>query len=142
MAQAHIVIEGLPEFLRALKRYVPEVHKEFRARARAIAASIANDAKGRAAWSRRIPGAISPTVTSRVIGVRVSKKKAPHGGLYERGSKGRPTTVRHPLFGNRNFWFDEPTRPFLAPAVEAQRDESIAAMFAALEDAKRGAGLE
>jgi hypothetical protein len=142
LGQGQIVIEGLPEFLRALKRYVPEVHKQFRERARAIAVAISAEAKQNASWSRRIPAAISPSVTTKFIGVRVSKKKAAHGGIYERGVKGNPNVVRHPLFGNRDFWFSTPTRPFIAPAVEAKRGDSLEAMLRAVEEAKRGAGLE
>lgn len=139
---ARIVVEGLPQFLRALKLYAPLVHKQFRSKARDIAKAIAAEAKSNASWSGRIPGAISPSVTTKFVGVRVSKKKAPHGGLYERGSTGRPKVVRHPLFGNKNVWFEEPVRPFLAPAVEANRDDTLAAMLQAVEEAKRGAGLE
>lgn len=140
---ARIVVEGLREFDRALKRLSPEVHKEFRARARSIAREIATRAKRNAWWSRRIPGAISPTVTSRAIGVRVSRRKALHGPLYERGSKGRGQSMffRHPLFGNRDFWFSTPVRPFLAPAVEDEREQSTQAMLQAVYDAKKRVGL-
>lgn len=142
MAQVSIRIEGLPEFLRGLKQYAPEVRKLFLKRARSIAAAIADDARGRASWSRRIPGAIGPVVQAGRIGVRVNKKRAPHGPLYELGSKGNTGIVRHPLFGNRKFWYSEPARPFLAPAVEAKRDEMVRQMLDAVEQVGRGVGLE
>lgn len=142
MADVRVQFEGLPEFRRALKKYAPEVSKEMNGRFRLIAGEIAIVAKAFAGWSDRIPRAIAPTVTSRFIGVRVSKKRAPHGGLYERGNKGsRSATFRHPVFGNRGIWRTEPVRPFLAPAVEAMRPKAIPAAFAAIEEARRKVGL-
>lgn len=143
MTGPRIVIEGLPEFLRALKRYAPEVRKDWNKRARGIAKVIAASAKANASWSSRIPGAIVPTATTRFVGVRVLKAKAPHGPLFERGEAGSRNAMsfRHPLFGNRAFWFQEPTRPFVQPAVEKHRGSSLKAMLEAVEEAKRGAGL-
>lgn len=140
--ETRVVIEGLPEFLRALKRFAPEVRKEFNKQARAVASAIASTAKQNANWSRRIPGAIGTSVTGRGVGVRLSKSKAPHGAMYERGTKGGAGVVRRPLFGNRQFWFSTPTRPFLEPAVEAHREEATESMLEAIEAAKRGVGLE
>jgi hypothetical protein len=141
MAQATVKVEGLSQFLRALKRYAPEVRKEFNKRARSVASVIAADARGRAAWSRRIPGAIGPTVTTKWVGVRISRRKASHGPLYERGGKGNTGVVRHPLFGNRAFWFSTPARPMLRPAAQAHEQDTVEAMVRAIGDAKRGAGL-
>src|SRR5688572_29464423 len=119
--------------MRALKKYAPEVNSEFRRNVRAVASRIASSAKSKASWSTRIPGAIAPSVTTKGVGVRLSKKKAPHGGLYERGGQGRSNSVRHTLFGNRNFWFETPTRPFLQPAVEENRDQALEDMMRAVE---------
>lgn len=141
MAQT-VVIEGLPEFRRALKKYAPEVAKEFNKESRAVAVRITTVARENASWSRRIPGAIKPSVTAKGVGVRVVKKIAPHGGLYERGGSGdRSGSFRHPVFGNRDVWVTSPTRPFLRPAVEANRDEAMAAMLRAIENAKTKVGL-
>ena len=134
-------IEGLREFDRAMKRLTPEVQKQFRADLKKIAQDVASEAKGRASWSRRIPGAISATVTAKGAGVRLSKKKAPHGGLYERGSSGNRRMVRHPLFGNTDFWFETPIRPFIEPAVQSKRDDAKEAFLDALQRAKKGVGL-
>ncbi len=141
MPQATVKVEGLSEFLRALKRYAPEVRKEFNKQARGVLSVIVADAKARASWSRRIPGAITPTVTTRSVGVRLSRRKGAHGPLYERGSKGTPGIVRHPLFGNRAFWFTSPVRPVIQPAVDAHERKVTEAMLQAIEDAKRGVDL-
>jgi hypothetical protein len=140
LASPHVKVEGLAEIQKLLKRYAPEVQKKFRAKLRGLAVAIAQDAKGRAAWSERIPGAIAPTVTTKAVGVRVSKKKAPHGGLFERGGSSG-SEIRHPLFGNREFWFSQPVRPFLQPAVDSKHDEAQRTLREALDEARREVGL-
>lgn len=127
-------IEGLSSFLRALKEYAPDLRKQFVKRARLAAGIIAAEARSNAAWSTRIPGAISPVTTSTGVGVRVSKKKAPHAGLYERGGQGGRGSFRHPLFGDENYWFTQSIRPFLAPALKDKSAEVITAMVHAVEE--------
>lgn len=137
------MIVGLPELTRKLRTFAPDVAKQFRSKAAEVSKAIATEAKNLASWSTRIPGAIRPTTTVKGPGVRLVKRAAPHGGLYERGAKGgRSSSFRHPLFGNRNFWYTQQTRPFLAPAVEANRKGGIEAMVAAIQEAKRETGLE
>jgi hypothetical protein len=134
MAGLSIRVSGLPELQRALRRHAPAVQKQFRRRLRTIAQVVAVGARGRASWSRRIPAAISAGAQASGPYVRVSGKKAPHGPLYEGGEKGR-STFRHPLFGDRERWFSQRTRPFVRPEVEARRgfieQEAIAAVEAA-----------
>lgn len=140
---ASVEVEGLPEFLRALRRYAPEVRKDFNREARTAANVIVSEARTRAGWSRRVPASVTvgPTVTGQEVGVRISRRVARHGPLYERGSKGTPGVIRHPLFGNREHWYSTPVRPFLAPAVEANESSVIEAMLRAVASAQRGADL-
>jgi hypothetical protein len=97
-----------------------ELRRELRPRIKKAGGLIASDARSRAAWSTRIPGAIKVTATfnSRSGGasVRVSAKKAPHARAYE-GIDGN-ATFRHQVFGKA--WVTEDTRPFLKPAVAAK----------------------
>ena len=80
------------------------------------------DAKRRAAWSTRIPGAIriSTSLSGPRAGVsiRVDSKKAPHARPFE-GITDRRDSFRHPVFGDREVWVTQKDRPFLAPAAEA-----------------------
>lgn len=137
MAEQHIRVEGLRELQRALHKFAPDVHKSFRKRLREIARAVAADAKGRASWSHRIPGAIQPFVTMKAVGVRVRAAKAAHGPLYEGGDSGRRASFRHPLFGDRRHWYTQRTRPFLHPAVEARQRFIHAEAIKAVEEAKR-----
>ena len=90
---------------------------------------VLREAKNRAGWSSRIPGALDTRVTARsaarpgvVIIGRVNR--APHLRLYEGlAGGGRKNTFRHPLYGNREYWYSQATRPFIIPAVAATRSQ-------------------
>jgi hypothetical protein len=129
------------QFQRDLQRLAPEVRKELNKALREIAGAVADDAKSRASWSSRIPGAIGITVTTTKVGVKANRNKAPHAAAYE-GFKGGRTvgSFRHPVYGNRSVWVQQPTRPFLAPAVKAYEERFYDAAGAAIDDAGRAAG--
>lgn len=77
---------------------------------------IADTARGMASWSRKIPGSISVSVGEMEAVIAASAPNA------------RPAEYRlpHPLFGDRDYWFGPPGRPFLSPAAEASSDEAMA----------------
>ena len=134
-------IVGLAEFQRDLRRLGPEVLRALRVRLRAAAGVVVADARARADWSRRIPGAISASVANRGVGIRVAATRAPHGPRFELGSAGSPRVVRHPLFGDRRHWFETPVRRFLAPAIDARRADVFRQTEAAVDDAAREVGF-
>ncbi|WP_433415032.1 HK97 gp10 family phage protein [Microtetraspora malaysiensis] len=107
-----------------LKRVPIELRRELRPAVRAAAQRVLDDAKDRASWSSRIPGAmrISVRFSGRMAGasVVVSAAKAPHGRPYEH--LGDPGSFRHPVFGHRDRWVSQQARPFLFPAARANRD--------------------
>jgi hypothetical protein len=113
--------------------------KEFKKAAGPVAAQ----AKANAAWSTRIPGAITVGVSSsrRFPGaqIKVSKTKAPHARLFE--FPGRGGSFRHPVFGNREVWVDQKGRPFIRPAVRAKRGEFIKACDRAVDETARAHGF-
>lgn len=129
--------------------------KEFRQRVRpeikSAASSLVGDAKRRAAWSKRIPGAIRVTARfsrkNQGVSIRVNAKKAPHGRPFE-GIGTRGDTFRHPVFGtgdrrgahSQDTWVSQKKRPFLAPAVEAHASDVREAVDNAIRDAARGLG--
>jgi hypothetical protein len=116
-----IDIQGWKELQRALKRVDPELQKSMNHALRDEAQVIADEAKQFAVWSERIPGAITARVNTHGGEIVVSRRKAPHGSLYELGSKGNRGQIRHPVFGNRENWVSQPTRPFIRPAINYNR---------------------
>lgn len=118
-----------------------ELGKEFKK----AAGPVADQAKSNASWSTRIPGAIK-TGTSRSrkfpgAQIKVSKDRAPHARLYEFGSGSRSRSFRHPVYGDRNNWVEEATRPFIRPAIRAKGDGFIKAADRAVDTAAREAGF-
>lgn len=115
--------------------------KEFKRAAEPVAAQ----ARANASWSSRIPAALTVGVSSsrRYPGaqIKVSKDRAPHARLYEFGSGRRTATFRHPVYGNRQNWVEQSTRPFIRPAVRAKGDGFIKACDRAVDEAARANGF-
>lgn len=99
---------------------------------------IASKARATAAgFSERIPGAISVSTRFSSRGgvmVRVNSTKAPHARALEGTT--RNNTFRHPVF-DRDVWVDQPTQPFLFPAVRARRDQAKSVIALAVRQATR-----
>jgi hypothetical protein len=128
---------------RDLKRLAPEIQKELNKEIKGIAGDIVSDAKSSASWSSRIPGALAVSVTTSRVGVKVNRKKAPHARAFEgvgRSGFGTKSSFRHPVFGNRNVWVSQPTRPFLAPAIRANQTAFFQKAEEAVTNAARHAG--
>ena|SRR5436190_7843283 len=109
-----------------------ELRVRLRPALRAAGQLIANQARANASWSDRIPGAIGVTTSFSSRGgvkVRVSATKAPHARALEGVT--RDNTFRHPVFG-KDVWVEQPTRPFLFPAVRAKRNQAMEAISAAI----------
>lgn len=123
---------------RAFGRMPPFLQAELKPQLRLAGNVVADQAKANAAvFSKRIPPAIS--VSSRLtstggVYVRVSSIKAPHARPIE-GSGGN-TTFRHPVFGT-DTWVEQPTHPFLFPAVRQKRPEVMALVASAVRTATR-----
>lgn len=102
-----------------------------------------SDARSRASWSSRIPSAISlrPEVRGDRFGVslRVSASAAPHGRPFE--GLGGGGQFRHPVFGDRETWVPQATRPYVWPAVRGRAPQVTAALGTAYEEAAREAGF-
>lgn len=125
---------------RDLRRASPVAAAEARARIRAAAEVVAEEARGRASFSTRIPGSIK--VRGSAFGVKIvaGGPTAPDAAPLE--NHGREGMFRHPVFGNRENWVEQKSRPFLAPALDAHRemvaDEIEAAVYKAVERAVGG----
>jgi hypothetical protein len=99
------------------------------------------DARSNASWSSRIPGAMSLRTSTKAnsagVFIRVDARKAPHARPYE-GVTGRNDSFRHPVFGNREVWVAQRTRPFLFPAAIKGRAAVVAAAESAVKAAFSG----
>lgn len=133
---------GLSADLSGLGAQLKEVDAKFasavRRRIRAVVQESGKDIleamKRSASWSTRIPDATnlrtSFGVRSSGVTVATSARKAPHARPYE-GVNG-DGMFRHPLFGDRQDWIEQHTRPFFfassdeaTPEVEKHIDEAI-----------------
>jgi hypothetical protein len=134
----------MAQLARDLHRMGPAGRRSLRKRMADLSGPLLADARGRASWSTRIPGAISvrPVLRDNLIGVqlRVDAKKAPHARPFE--GLVRPRSFKHPVFGDRDAdWVTQTTRPFAGPAVDAKARATKAAVLGAYEDAAREAGF-
>lgn len=112
---------------------------------RLVAEPLKRAVQQEASWSARIPGATRVQTTfgrrRQRVAVIVDKKRAPHARPLEQGSQGNRTTVRHPVFGDRNNWVAQPTRPFFATAILKQDYRMGAAFVAVARDFERQLGF-
>jgi predicted Ser/Thr protein kinase len=133
--------------LRALTRslcgFKPD--KELHKALRVAGQLIADDAKAIIGeHSKSIPGTIKVRVSKTKISVIASGAENAIAGLLELGNKGRGKSqaaarsgrFRHPVYGNRDNWVDQPMHPFLLPAaqrnernIEALEGKAVAAAF-------------
>lgn len=135
--------DEIEHLIRDLGRVPDDLRRKLRPRLREAGRLVADDAKLRAAWSKRIPRAIkvstSFTRTRPGVSVIVDRKTAPHARPYEHN--GQPGTFRHPLFGDREHWYSQAARPFLAPALAAKNEQAGRLIAAAVDEVTRDAGF-
>lgn len=97
----------------------------------AAAGIIADKARELAgAWSRKIPPSISVSVSGRVATITADAPDARPAELR----------LRHPLFGNREYWYGPPGEPFLAPAADAAGDAAMTRYAKKIDGWARKAG--
>jgi hypothetical protein len=124
-----------------LGRVPAELRSELRPAIQAAAQEVLQEARSRASWSSRIPGAtrIAVRFTGKAAGasVVVSAARAPHGRPYEH--LGAAGTFRHPVYG-RDVWVTQRAKPFLFPAAKAKRERVAQEIDRAVEQALRRTG--
>lgn len=121
------------KFARGLAVIDPELKRELRAGLKAAGELVATDARARAGFSSRIPGSIRVSVAGNTIKVIANAKKAPDAKPLEHG--GREGTFRHPVFGDRQNWVAQQARPFLRPALLANKEAAVHLAKVAVERA-------
>lgn len=111
-ASLHVLARDLNDLPAAVRRRVaPRLREAGQHTLRAAAHN--------AAWSTRIPGAMTLRTTTRGrnpgVMIVVDTGAAPHARVYE-GIVSK--TFRHPLFGIRGAeWYSQAARPYLVPAA-------------------------
>jgi len=122
-----IDVSDLRTLARDLRKIDPELAKELRVGLKAVAEPVRLAASTRAwAISAKIAGPFVVT-TSGVTAKVKNKSTHPLAGLFEFGNKGSAGAgpFRHPVFGNREVWVNQPTRPYLAPALAARQEQVV-----------------
>lgn len=131
----------LSRLARDLRRASPDAWKALRVALRVAAEPVAQEARSRAGFSTRIPATVKVKVTAGGnIKIVAGGPNAPEAAPLE--NKGRAGVFRHPVFGQRENWVEQPARPFLAPAFDAHKERVVAeveaAVYAAVLRAIRG----
>ncbi|HEY3260335.1 MAG TPA: hypothetical protein VGJ95_08705 [Pseudonocardiaceae bacterium] len=124
-------VRGAAELVHDLAALPVSLDRESRRALREAVEPIASDARARASWSGRIPGAIRVRTRQNsrgiAVSIRVSGKTAPHARPIEH--EGKPGNFRHPVYADakeprgRWTWVNQQARPFLAPAARAGYDQ-------------------
>lgn len=114
-----IAVEGGTDLAAALRRVPREMRPALRRELKKVGDEALQQARARSSWSTRIPRSLTVAVRfgRSTTGVRLEARRgiAPHARPYQ-GFGG--ATFRHPVFGNRNVWVAQATRPFLPTSGE------------------------
>lgn len=133
-------------FAKALRKAKPVLAKELAKSLRAAGEIVAVEARANATseGSTSIPPTVKTRVASATVSVVAGGAKSPIAGLWELGNSGRASQqqipirgggFRHPVFGNRNVWVNQPRHPFLLRALHAKAFVAEKAALDALDAA-------
>lgn len=133
---------AIRRMIRQHQKFPEDLAKRLRPKMRGVSQPLLMDAKRRSSWSTRIPQAlrIATSFTKRQAGVSLvaSRRKAPHARAYE-GIRGNDR-FRHMVFGDRQAWVEQPTRPFAQPAADLHGRRVVQAVNEAVDEAATAAG--
>lgn len=124
----HVQSTDLRKLFLELKAMEGSLQVELRRGMREAALPAVQSVKRASAWSSRIPASVKaqPFFTAKRAGVRiiVDARTAPEGRPLEHG--GNPGDFRHPVFGHKDRWVPQPSRPFFYASVERSVEVEIA----------------
>lgn len=115
---------ALEDLIRDLGAVPPAVRREMRPALLKATQPTLQRVRQNGDWSMRIPNAVRlSTSFGSVPGVtiRVDSRKVPGARPIEHD--GQPGMFRHPVYGNRRVWREQPARPFFYRAVEETADQ-------------------
>lgn len=124
----------LKNFAKVVRSASPKVAAKMRVRLKEVGEMVAEDARSKAKWSTRVPGSIKVRTAGVKVSVVAGGDAAPHARVYEMGSKRNRSEVRHPVFGNRQVWAANPTRPYLLPALRENEPEIMASIIKVIDE--------
>lgn len=113
-----------------------------------VQAAVRSKAAG---FSTTIPGAVTARTRfskrNAVVEIRVVAKKLkpghePLARLEEFGSKGRRGVIRHPVYGNRSNWVNQPSHPFFYPTIRGAAPGVRLSMFTVMRETSAVAGFK
>jgi hypothetical protein len=122
--------------LRAAAQLLPNTMRQGAA---ASAVPIANGIRTEAAWSSRIPAAVSVRITDTGAAVSIDPRIAPEAAALNNHDQGG--TFTHPVFGNE-WTVQQQARPFLTAGARRGRIEADRRFDALLTRWERNAGFK
>lgn len=127
-----INVSSLKSLFTDLRRAGPILVKEFTTNLEKAGDLVETRAKAYAAFSDRIPRSIAMKRRGAVITVQAGNANAPHAAALE--NQGVIGNFRHPVFG-RDIWVNQPSQPFLHPALEDEAPEVEILILSAVDQA-------
>lgn len=115
--------EGLKRLQVSLRAASRDVRREWRNGLKSVGETVANDARALAEpHSKKVAASIHVRTSGRAgVAIVAGGPQLPIAALME--GHGVPGSWRHPLFGNREHWYEQQRHPFMFPAYEAKKHE-------------------
>jgi plasmid stabilization system protein ParE len=132
MAGLDVQVLGAKEAAAALHAFGPAVDRAFQKRLKDVGRRVAEEARQRAGWSRKIPPGIQYGSSRDGVMVQYVASAPAIGRLSETRD-----VWTHPLFGNRRHMYPQRGRPFLGPAVDAAEEAIEREAEEAIDEAAR-----
>lgn len=128
----------------ALKGVEGNLRVSLRRRLVASVRPVVSEVKTAASFSTRIPKSVKTRVSFAAkhaqVKIYADRRIAPEAAPLEHG--GRAGTFRHPVFGDRNVWSNQPAHPTFYPTINAHRDQISAEIAKVLDDVATEAGFK
>lgn len=119
-ASITVNMQSFAHLARDMRRATPLMYKEIQHGLKDIGEIVAGEARHNAGYSEKIANSIKVRTRGFSVSVVASGTLA---GLEEMGSKSTgPAGWRHPLFGNKDLWYPQKSRPFLYPALKSKAE--------------------
>lgn len=145
MSVPAVRVEGREQVIqlrRDLLKVPPQMQKSLRRTVREIGSEVQQTSEANASWSSRIPGAhfmrVSLSQSRPGVFIKIDHNKAPHARPYEGILQ---WTFRHPVFGDRENWVSQASRPYLIPALESNKGAAFTAIRSTVSEVLRKLGL-
>jgi hypothetical protein len=135
-----VVSRDLARLAVMAKAAAPELRRQIPKRLREAAEPVKADAERRKPSQRITIGLRTSLPAARGANVKITARSPsdpPLAGLLELGSQGSGGRyIRHPVYG-RPPYVNQPTKPYLKPAIEAHKAEATRRMAALSGDVAR-----